>query len=149
MRDLLQNVDMSILSENPFNVRRKNAEQRKLQKKSQRSKSFPRLGTTRTKLPDIMKEEEEEGAEIMAGNVFVTQKFPSIVNPPQTDNKSPEENLNSQRSRDCSDALDWMWPISDSRYVRLSEVLCETYPKVEHLQAKRKHLNPIPAATGQ
>ena len=138
MRDLLRNVDVSILSENPFTLKRKatNTKRPFKRQQSRTTKSFPEITTSTKNEPKLPTRGDE--IEIAPESVFVTQKFPIIIEGhPESDviKRPKQSSLETHQN-----VNDWMWPLQDIRYQRLSEVLCENYPKVVHLQAKRKNL---------
>ena len=150
MRDLLQNVDVSILSENPFTIRRKivtTVERSKTSRKEQRllkSRNLPRLAPALKQ--DHARRALGNEMEIATENVFVTQKFPLDVEPSRVETF---KTAIQDRHEEPQEGADATWPISDLRYQRLSEVLCENYPKVVHLKAKRKLLSHLAVTAEQ
>jgi len=148
MHDLLRNVDVSILSENPFSIKRKTAPAKRPRKRellSLKSKSLPEIASPSKKSDQRLTTRGDE-VEIAPENVFVTQKFPLIVEDRSDSDAIKRSKLGIHETSQDDD--DWMWPIHDIRYIRLSEVLCENYPKIVHLQAKQKTANFVALTTG-
>lgn len=141
MRDLLRNVDKSILTENPFSAHKKAEQSRLSPTKVQRSISSKSVSYIDRSVPGKISKTDSPSA-------FITQKQPLAEGESFLDNRKldglPVINLKREKSKD----KDWMWPVHDDRYVKLSEVLCDTYPKVVHLQAKRSNLNLLTVNTG-
>ena len=146
MRDLLRNVDVSILSENPFTIRRKAAVAKRISRHNPALKSLPQIESTPNK-DELKLSTRGNEIDIAPESVFVTQKFPLIVEDQQDAVVATKRSQESNQVPRQGDS-DWMWPIHDVRYLRLSEVLCENYPKIVHLQAKRKSINLVPITTG-
>ena len=122
MRDLLRNVDTSALFENPFSTKSREAKsiQTQIGQKRHRVKSSKSLLNFKQPF-------DERRSKTVASETFITSQ------------KQTEDFCVLELNKKTSQAKNWMWPIHDDRYVKLSEVLCDTYPKVASLQASRKH----------
>ncbi|CAK8684631.1 unnamed protein product [Clavelina lepadiformis] len=148
MRDLLRNVDVTIFSENPFSTSKTKRRQGTVinndRKKSAQTGSRIKASTT---IPGMRRSPGLKSVDA----TFVTQRakfLPSISESKKSRSErasddSPADvafsNFNPKVAADSDSIVQSAWPMSDVRYLRLSEALCDNYPKVQHLRSNAKN----------
>ena len=134
MHDLLRNVDLSGIPENPFITNRS-----KKEPVDKKRKLRPLLDKDDV---NLNANSDQLDSRSLAADVFVTHNFVrskgshSIISAVQDENQT----------KSCdSRALSWStntgkrqtWPLNDLRYTQLNDVLCDTYPKSSHLLSRK------------